>query len=151
MCGFAGLLNNSFAVQRAQIADIAKKVSFRGPDSCVIKVYDDQMNETDHGRNALFFNRLAIIDLDPRSNQPFENDRYSLVFNGEIYNYLELKNELLQEGIAFHTTSDTEVLFYGLQQWGINCLEKLNGMFAFCWIDRKTRTFLLARDRMGIK
>ena len=151
MCGFAGLFNNSFTVHKQQLADIAAKVSFRGPDSCGIRLYDNEMRAGDQGTTALFFNRLAIIDLDHRSDQPFADDRFTLIFNGEIYNYKELKTSLEKEGYRFHTTSDTEVLFFALRHWGTAALPRLNGMFAFCWLDRQERSFLLARDRMGIK
>ena len=151
MCGFGGILNNSFSIYPKQLAEISSKVSFRGPDSCGIRIYDHNLQPAGEGNNAIFFNRLAIIDLDARSDQPFEDDRYSILFNGEIYNYLELKKSLEKEGCFFHTTSDTEVLFYALKQWGINGISRLNGMFAFCWIDRKNKSFLLARDRIGIK
>ena len=111
MCGFAGLLNNAFPVRQRQLAAIAAAVCFRGPNNCGIRFYDQHLHAGEEGNNAMFFNRLAIMDLDPRSNQPFEDERYTLLFNGEIYNYLELKKTLQQDGILFHTTSDTEVLF----------------------------------------
>jgi asparagine synthase (glutamine-hydrolysing) len=151
MCGFGGILNNSFPVRRGQLAEVAAAVQFRGPDDCGIRLYDRHLQISEEGYNALFFNRLAIIDLDPRSNQPFEDERYTLMFNGEIYNYRELKKMLQQEGVFFHTTSDTEVLFQILMKWGAKGLNRLNGMFAFCWIDKQEKKFIIARDRMGIK
>jgi len=151
MCGFGGVLNNSFPVGQQQLSTAAAAVSFRGPDNCGIRYFDQNLDPAVNGNNALFFNRLAIIDLDPRSNQPFEDDRYTLIFNGEIYNYQELKKNLQGDGVSFRTTSDTEVLFHVLMKWGVKGLEKLNGMFAICWIDRKERRFILARDRCGIK
>jgi asparagine synthase (glutamine-hydrolysing) len=151
MCGFGGILNNKFSVRQKQLAGIAAAVSFRGPDNCGLRFYDEFLQAADQGKNALFFNRLAILDLDPRSNQPFEDERYTLLFNGEIYNYLELKATLQQEGIIFHTTSDTEVLFQVLIKFGAKGLKRLNGMFAICWIDRKEKKFIIARDRTGIK
>ncbi|HWB94969.1 MAG TPA: asparagine synthase (glutamine-hydrolyzing), partial [Puia sp.] len=112
---------------------------------------NDQMQPDRTGLTALFFNRLAIIDLDARSNQPFEDQRYTLLFNGEIYNYRGLKQELQGYGDTFRTSSDTEVLFCALRRWGAAALPRLNGMFAFCWLDREKRSFLLGRDRVGIK
>jgi asparagine synthase (glutamine-hydrolysing) len=112
MCGLAGLLNNTFLPTAADIL-YSKMVDF-GPDSCGIKVYNNEMEIAETGNNILFFNRLAILDLDQRSNQPFEDDRFALTFNGEIYNYAELKKALIKEGYIFHTTSDTEVLFFAL-------------------------------------
>lgn len=151
MCGFAGIINNDFPVHRRQLTDIAACSKFRGPDSCGLRIYDAGLLESPVGVHAFFFNRLAIIDIDHRSDQPFENERYTLLFNGEIYNYKELRRQLLQNGYAFHTSSDTEVLFYALQCWGKDALSRLNGMFAFCFIDRQESTFMIARDRMGIK
>src|SRR4029078_3712777 len=104
MCGLAGLLNNAFFINRQQVSHIAKMVDFRGPDSCGIKVYNDEMEIAETGNNILFFNRLAILDLDQRSNQPFEDDRFALTFNGEIYNYAVLKKTLMKEGYFFRTT-----------------------------------------------
>lgn len=151
MCGFAGIINNDFPVHQKQLADIAACAKFRGPDSCGLRIYDAGLQESPAGVHAFFFNRLAIIDIDHRSNQPFEDKRYTLLFNGEIYNYKELREELLQKGCSFHTSSDTEVLFYALQHWGKHTLSRLNGMFAFCFIDRQEKSFIIARDRMGIK
>jgi asparagine synthase (glutamine-hydrolysing) len=151
MCGFGGLFNNSFPLFRQQVCGIAESVSFRGPDSQGIRVFDHSLQPSEKGNNVLFFNRLAILDLDQRSDQPFEDGRYTLMFNGEIYNYQDLKAGLLKEGQEFHTTSDTEVLFRALQRLGHEAIGKLNGMFAFCWIDRQEKRFIIARDRMGIK
>ena len=134
-----------------QAEDIAEKVSFRGPDNRSVRIYNDRMERDSSGTTVLLFNRLAIIDLDARSNQPFEDDRYTLIFNGEIYNYRQLKTELQSYGQQFHTESDTEVLFQALRRWGADALPRLNGMFAFCWLDRTERSFLLGRDRVGIK
>ena len=133
------------------MADIAAKVSFRGPDSCGIRIFDRGMKPGGEGNTALFFNRLAIMDLDHRSDQPFGDERYTLIFNGEIYNYKELKAILEGEGCSFQTTSDTEVLFFALRRWGRSALPRINGMFAFCWLDREDKSFLVARDRIGIK
>jgi len=151
MCGIAGVINNSSSISEHDLMHYASYVSFRGPNNTGIAVYDEYFRKSAHGIHGFFFNRLAILDLDERSNQPFEDDRYTLLFNGEIYNYLELKHELIIEGEVFKTTSDTEVLFKGLIQRGCSFIDKLNGMFAFAFIDRQEQTFLLARDRMGIK
>jgi asparagine synthase (glutamine-hydrolysing) len=151
MCGFAGVLNRTKLLDARLLQEHAKKVSFRGPDATSISIFDHNLEKSTQGTSALFFNRLAIIDLDPRSNQPFENERYSLVFNGEIYNFLSLKNRLIAENYSFKTTSDTEVLFNALIKYGSAALPMLNGMFAFFFLDRKTGKFILARDRTGIK
>ena len=151
MCGFGGIINSEQNISRQQMEKIAGKVSFRGPDSCGIRVVNAELKNSNEGIHALFFNRLAIVDLDARSDQPFEDERYLLTFNGEIYNYHELKSDLEKQGIVFHTTSDTEVLFNLLRIHGADALPKLNGMFALFWLDKTEKKFFIARDRLGIK
>jgi asparagine synthase (glutamine-hydrolysing) len=151
MCGFAGVINRSAPVTREELRKCASFVSHRGPDSTGALVFDEGARAAERGPHGLFFNRLAIVDLDPRSDQPFTDDRHTLVFNGEIYNYLDLRRSLEKEGCRFRTHSDTEVLFEALKAWGPKALPLLNGMFAFIWIDRQERTVIVARDRVGIK
>ena len=134
MCGFAGIFNNSFPIAKDQLQNIANQVSFRGPDSCGMRLFSDEFIAGETGTNAVFFNRLAILDLDSRSDQPFEDEDFSLTFNGEIYNYTQLKYDLQSHGHTFHTTSDTEVLFHALKEWGTEALHRINGMFSFCWL-----------------
>ncbi len=101
----------------------------------------------------LGFRRLAILDLSPDANQPMssEDGRYSIVFNGEIYNFIEARAELQEQGHIFRTGSDTEVLLHLCAAYGARALEKLNGMFAFAVYDKQDRTLFLARDRLGVK
>ena len=98
---------------------------------------------------SLFHNRLSIIDLSTKANQPFRFEDLVLVFNGEIYNYKEIKQELKEYN--FKTCSDTEVLLYAYHKWGEECLEKFNGDFAFCIYDKKKKELFCARDRVGNK
>jgi asparagine synthase (glutamine-hydrolysing) len=108
----------------------------------------------DEGRRAcLGHRRLSIIDTSSAGHQPMlsENGRYALTFNGEIYNYRELKKELEARGFRFRTETDTEVLLAAFAEWGRDCLPRLNGMFAFAIWDEKERRLTLARDRLGIK
>ncbi len=102
---------------------------------------------------SLGHTRLSIIDLSPLGHQPMQtpDGRYVIVFNGEIYNYQELKKELEQVGYTFRSASDTEVLLYAYQAWGKACVERLNGMFAFAILDTQTEELFLARDHVGIK
>ncbi len=95
--------------------------------------------------------RLCIIDLSPGASQPFHYLHYTLVFNGEIYNYIELKKELQQAGYTFTTTSDTEVIPAAYDHWGENCLQHLDGMFAFALYDARQHQLFIARDRFGEK
>lgn len=120
------------------------KLKHRGPDNQNYKVYTNV---------ALGHARLSIIDLSANANQPFsdESNRYHLVFNGEIYNYKLLRNQLQKEGVVFRTESDTEVLLQLLIKKGEKALQDLNGFFAFIFYDSHQKEILAARDRMGIK
>ena len=104
-------------------------------------------------KTCLGHRRLSIIDTSSAGHQPFFSDdrRFALTYNGEIYNYLEVKKELEEKGYRFKTTCDTEVLINAFAEWNTNCLEKLNGMFAFAVWDEREKTLTLVRDRAGIK
>jgi len=151
MSGFAGCISRKYQISEFKVREIASHVSFRGTDDTCISVYNDAFMKSETGNHAFFFHHLAIPNLKQQCNQYFENDRYTLLFDGKIYNYLFLKKELENKGICFRTVSDLEVLFHGLIGYGKDYVFQLDGMFAFAFIDRKERTFLLVRDRMGIK
>jgi asparagine synthase (glutamine-hydrolysing) len=104
-------------------------------------------------RVALGHRRLSILDISAAGHQPMcsADGRYWIVYNGEIYNYLELREELATTGYVFHTQSDTEVLLAAYDRWGMNCLHQFNGMFSFVIVDRRTQRLFAARDRFGIK
>lgn len=123
-------------------------VRHRGPDGDGWRVFDSQS-----GPVALGHRRLAIIDLDERAAQPMASgdQRYWLVFNGEIYNFIELREELIRKGVKFRTTSDSEVLLEGYAFWGEAVLDHLRGMFGFVIYDAARQTLFAARDRFGIK
>ncbi|MDP8212475.1 MAG: asparagine synthase (glutamine-hydrolyzing) [Candidatus Zapsychrus exili] len=146
MCGISGIFNNK-NIKKSEI-DIVKSMNFiqrhRGPD-------DEGMYISE--KCVLGHRRLSIIDLSKDGHQPFcsSDGRYSLVFNGEIYNYIELREELKQKGVEFRTKTDTEVLLKCYQAYGKDCLSKLNGMFAFAIYDKDQDSLFLARDRVGIK
>jgi len=145
MCGIAGILNNRNApVSEDILSRMTKILAHRGPDGT--GVYTD-------GSLGLGHQRLAIIDLTTAASQPMESadSPYVLSYNGEIYNFRELRTELEAKGYRFRSHSDTEVLLNGFAEWGLGILDRLNGMFAFAIWNRKTRTLTLARDRYGIK
>lgn len=125
-----------------QVINKLGSIEFRGPDNLGYKKTD-----------AISFGhlRLSIIDLDERSNQPFTYNQFTIVFNGEIFNFPDIKEELLLKGYTFTTTSDTEVLLKGYELWGKDILPKLNGMFAFAIYDEVKKTIFSARDRLGVK
>jgi len=144
MCGIVGIWSkNSITIQEKYVEKILQKQYHRGPDN-QSKISIDNI--------TLGHNRLAIIDLDEKANQPFVSNcgRFVLVYNGEIYNYLELKEEL-KTFYDFKTNSDTEVLLAAFIKWGYDCIKKFNGMFAFAIYDKERREFFCARDRIGKK
>ena len=142
MCGFVGFTNN---INDASIIidEMTDKIAHRGPDSS--GKYVD-------GKIALGFRRLSIIDLS-QGDQPLFNEDKSivLVFNGEIYNFQSLRDELIKSGHVFTTRTDSEVLIHGYEQWGKAMLNKLRGMFAFIIWDKKKNEIFGARDFFGIK
>jgi asparagine synthase (glutamine-hydrolysing) len=142
MCGISGFIN--LPGKEALKASFLRIQSHRGPDSAAT---------WEEGNTVLIHHRLSIIDPDERSNQPFIKDGLVIVFNGEIYNYRELQQKILEAapGTEFRTTSDTEVLLELYRLEGGNCLESLIGMFAFAIYDQKTGQLFLARDHFGIK
>lgn len=143
MCGIIGVVGKKTAQNIfAQARDTLAK---RGPDDAGL--FYDAANEI-----ALGHRRLSIIDLSKAGHQPMASSdgRYAIIFNGEIYNYLELKQEL-EKTCQFTTKTDTEVILYAYEKWGNKCLQKFNGMFAFVIWDKKTKKLFAARDRLGIK
>ena len=146
MCGIVGLLRwNGLAGDDAErVRRAADVLSHRGPDAAGLWS-DDTI--------ALGFRRLKVIDLSAAGGQPMANEDGSLhlVFNGEIYNFRELRDKLRGAGHTFKSQSDTEVLLHGYEQWGEGLLPKLRGMFAFALWDGKERRLLLARDPLGVK
>ncbi|MFN8278276.1 MAG: asparagine synthase (glutamine-hydrolyzing) [Chitinophagales bacterium] len=145
MCGIAGYVSFSAQNQIALLQQALQQMQRRGPDL--------QRAEQLSAHTAFGHARLSIIDTSGSASQPMTDDsgRYTIAFNGEIFNYRELKAQFLSHKTDFHSTSDTEVLLHLYRQMGANCLQHLNGFFAFAIYDRQERTVFLARDRMGIK
>lgn len=149
MCGISGTLAlaDDYRVDAELLARMRDTLAHRGPDGAASWVSDD-------GRVGLAFRRLAIIDLSETAMQPMPNEdgAVRVVFNGEIYNHLELRRELQELGHEFRTDhSDTEVIVHGFEQWGIDVLQRLRGMFAIGVWDERDQALWLARDRIGIK
>ena len=142
MCGFVGFVDRSKNKKKI-VKDMADKIIHRGPDSDGYYVDEDV---------ALGFRRLSIIDLEG-GTQPIYNEDNSrvIVFNGEIYNYKEIKEELLKKGHKFKTESDTEVILHGYEEYKEKILDMLRGMFAFVIYDKEKKTLFGARDFYGIK
>jgi len=145
MCGITGLINLDGApVSPVILKRMTDAIAHRGPDG------EGQWIE---GNIGLGHRRLAIIDLSPAGHQPMisADHRYVLSYNGEVYNYRELRADLESEGVWFRSRTDSEVVLYALARWGAEAVLRFNGMFALALWDRKEQTLLLARDRYGIK
>ena len=145
MCGIAGVFNlNGEPADPAVLTNMAEAIRHRGPDGQ--RLYVD-------GTLGLAHRHLRIIDLSDAAMQPMANEDGSLqlIFNGEVYNYVELRPQLEARGHRFQSNSDTEVILHAYEEWGTDCLSRFNGMFAFALWDRARRQLFLARDRLGVK
>jgi asparagine synthase (glutamine-hydrolysing) len=145
MCGIAGIVNfDQQTPKESSLREMMQQMKHRGPD-------DEGMFI--EGSVGLGFVRLSIIDLSPDGHQPMvsSDKRYILVFNGEIFNYVELREELQSLGVVFQTKTDTEVLLKAYIHWGEECMNHFNGMWAFAIYDRLNGTVFASRDRFGIK
>lgn len=146
MCGIAGILTkaNSQAPTHQQLSSMADQLQHRGPDNTGFYQQDQA---------GLVHTRLSIIDLSPAGNQPFidKDHDISLVINGEIYNYIELRDQLKTQGYIFTTDTDSEVVLHAYHRYGMDCLDHLLGMFALAIYDGRRQQLFLARDRLGIK
>jgi len=146
MCGIIGVAGTSPIAERRWLAVGRDCLLHRGPDDAGERWSVD-------GRVGLGFRRLAIIDLSGAGHQPMTDigGDLNIVFNGEIYNFVDLRRELVARGHGFHSRSDTEVILAAYREWGVDCLSHLNGMFAFALYDERRGELFLARDRAGEK
>lgn len=144
MCGICGIFNaKGEPVERDLVRKMSDAMRHRGPDGEGFYI---------HGQIGLGHRRLSIIDLEGGS-QPItnEDDTLYIIFNGEIYNFVELRAELEKHGHVFKTKSDTEIILHAYEQWGRDCVAKFNGIFAFAMWDKKRQELILARDHLGVK
>ncbi|MBK6931683.1 MAG: asparagine synthase (glutamine-hydrolyzing) [Saprospirales bacterium] len=145
MCGISGIIHfDGQHVPEHQLATMMKAMKHRGPN--------DEGLFTENGM-GLGFVRLSILDLSAAGHQPMfsADERYVMIFNGEIYNYLELREELIAKGRRFHTQTDSEVILAAYREWGENMLHRFNGMWALVIYDRRDKLVFAARDRYGVK
>ncbi|MDP2696287.1 MAG: asparagine synthase (glutamine-hydrolyzing) [bacterium] len=143
MCGIAGVLDlKNRRVSQSQIAKMTKSLAHRGPNDEGVFV---------DGQVALGHRRLSILDLSSSGHQPMlgRKDRVAIVFNGEIYNYIEIKREL--DNKSYKSSSDTEVILKAYDKWGVKALDKFNGIFSFALWDKSKKRLFCARDRLGVK
>lgn len=146
MCGILAISSLNEKLQHTTVARMLNSISHRGKDFTGIEHISEHHVWIAHAR-------LSLIDLSEHAHQPMTNEDRSLylTFNGEIYNFQELRKELIQQGHTFRSQSDAEVILHGYEAWGLSVLERLNGMFAFVIYNAKTNEFFCARDRIGIK
>jgi asparagine synthase (glutamine-hydrolysing) len=149
MCGIVGIINResqNIELLNHQLIDMRDTMIHRGPDGCGSWISDD-------GKVGFGHRRLSIIDLSDAGKQPMSNPEGTIwvTFNGEIYNHLEIRHELEKLGYKYHSGTDTETIIYAYQEWGIDSLQRFNGMFAIGLYDTRDNTLFLIRDRVGIK
>ena len=146
MCGIVGMARSKERVNLALIETMRDTMTHRGPD-------DRGSWSSDDGRVGFGHRRLSIIDLSPKGHQPMRSrdGNVCITFNGEIYNFLELRADLQRLGYTFDSESDTEVLLAAYAEWGTDALARLNGMFAFAMYDSLRKRLFVARDRAGEK
>lgn len=142
MCGIAGYISNQLSQEIGYQMAIA--MTHRGPSHQGAMVFESQHCVLAHAR-------LSIIDLSEGANQPMVYGNLAIVFNGEIYNFREIKRELENLGHRFLLESDTEVIIHAYQQWGVNCVDRFIGMFAFAILDKEKEELVIVRDRAGVK
>jgi asparagine synthase (glutamine-hydrolysing) len=143
MCGIAGIVGDA---DKRRIAEMVDILAHRGPNGSGVETFTSP-------QVALGHRRLSILDLSERGRQPMSDmtGRYSITFNGEIYNFAEIRSDLEKRRYCFRSHTDTEVLLNAFIEWGPDCLKRMNGMFAFAIWDVKDKTLFAARDRLGIK
>tara|TARA_Y100001968_G_scaffold332789_1_gene392261 strand:+ start:227 stop:2119 length:1893 start_codon:yes stop_codon:yes gene_type:complete len=145
MCGITGIINFDLEPTSATLLkQMTDAIKHRGPDGEGHFIWNNV---------GLGHRRLAIIDLSQAGNQPMQSQcqRFIITYNGEIYNYKQIRKELKSKGYQFKSNTDTEVVLYSYVEWGDSCVKKFNGMFAFAILDKQNKTLFLARDRYGIK
>lgn len=146
MCGIVGIIQKKQAVEESVLRNMTQSLAHRGPDHQGMS-----MSVNDELGLGLGHRRLAVIDTSTVGNQPMKWNDLELVFNGEIYNYISIRNELIEFGHHFETRTDTEVILHAYRQWGLDFINKLDGMFALCLHDYKLKESFLFRDRLGVK
>jgi asparagine synthase (glutamine-hydrolysing) len=146
MCGITGYFAYKKSIDKTVIDQMCQELSHRGPDDFGTYIYDYEQSQI-----ALGHTRLSIIDLTSGGHQPMKMQHLDIVFNGEIYNYQEIKIELLKLGCVFESNSDTEVILHAFDKWGIESINRFIGMFSFILLDLKTHKIYCVRDRAGVK
>lgn len=142
MCRITGLLTKN--IDEQTLLKMRDVLSHGGPDDAGLYIDDEK-------KVGIAQRRLSIIDLSEGGHQPMVWNDYIIVFNGEIYNYKDIRSELVENGYSFETESDTEVILKAFEFWQYDCVQKFRGMFAFAIWDKKSKSLVLCRDRVGVK
>lgn len=161
MCGIFGFFSKHRTITKNNLSLTLESLSHRGPDNAGIALFQRQSGKyfsqaslpDGEWNSVLAHTRLSIIDLSSAANQPMRNENGSiwLVYNGEIYNFMEIREELKRLGHAFRSKTDSEVIVHGYEEWGADVINRLRGMFAFAVYDRLENKIVLCRDRLGVK
>jgi len=146
MCGFIGFIDYNKAISKEKFDVAIDTMRLRGPDARGAEIHHEEPYNLGLGHR-----RLSVIDLDERANQPFHDNGLGIIYNGEIYNYKAIKDELIELNYHFKTTSDTEVILKAYEEWGTACVDRFLGMFAVAIYDQKKHKIILMRDRLGVK
>jgi asparagine synthase (glutamine-hydrolysing) len=148
MCGICGFYHKK-KLREKDLYNMNQTISYRGPDDEGYYLY----NANNDYQIGLAQKRLSIIDLSPLGHQPMmsQDENIIIIFNGEVYNFLEIRNGLVADGFNFKSNTDTEVIIHAYEKWGINCVQYFNGMFAMALFDVKKNELYLIRDRVGVK
>ena len=146
MCGIVGIVDYQNNVCENELEVMTKTLVHRGPDNCGTQIYNNSNFSVGFGHT-----RLSVIDISSSGHQPMNFKHLTIVYNGEIYNYKEIKKKLMSLGHHFVSETDTEVVLHAFHEWGIKCLKKFIGMFAFAIFDKKNNKIFLIKDRAGVK
>lgn len=146
MCGIIGIIDYSKSLNEISFNKMRDIIDYRGPDDFGTEIF-----EKDAFTLALGHRRLSIQDLSPLGHQPMNYEDLSIIFNGEVYNFDEIKKDLLKLNYKFNSHSDTEVILKAYHAWGESCVDRFRGMFAFCIYDKTNETLTIFRDRAGVK
>ena len=146
MCGIAGFIDFSKKLQKDQLIKMGDSLKHRGPNDS-----GDTFIQRDNFNVGLSHRRLSIMDLSEFGHQPMSYENLEIVYNGEIYNFKEIRKELILSGYNFISDCDTEVLIKAFHKWGKDCINKFRGMWAFAIFDNDKDELVLCRDRMGVK
>jgi len=155
MCGIAGVFSNKTPFNKAKVRKMLDSISHRGPDDSGIVAIDTNTNQVREDRSNLLFGhrRLSILDLSSLGHQPMatKDKKIWITYNGEIFNFIEIRDGLRKKGYSFSSNTDTEVILYAYKEYGHDCIKMFRGFFAFCIYDFDKQELFLARDRLGSK